>query len=190
MLNSYYTEKLLGLQEVSIKKICETKEIFEIFIEQPRKQCVCPACGKVELFEAKGAAVPPPDDRSAPLAYETAEDGIVCPQCGKHHDPQDDACPLCGLPLCVPHRSAPAPLSPCGAAHIRPPPTCGYSPAAFSSAPQADGATRHCPAALPSTSSRQRTRRRSLPAPSDPARRQGTSCARPVYMRRSSCSIP
>ena len=47
MLNSYYTEKLLGLQEVSIKKICETKEIFEIFIEQPRKQCVCPACGKV-----------------------------------------------------------------------------------------------------------------------------------------------
>ena len=45
MLNSYYTEKLLGLQEVSIKKICETKEIFEIFIEQPRKQCVCPACG-------------------------------------------------------------------------------------------------------------------------------------------------
>ena len=47
MLNSYYTEKLLGLQEVSIKKICETKEIFEIFIEQPQKQCVCPACGKV-----------------------------------------------------------------------------------------------------------------------------------------------
>mgnify|MGYP001040181123 CR=1 FL=1 len=29
MLNSYYTEKLLGLQEVSIKKIYETKEIFE-----------------------------------------------------------------------------------------------------------------------------------------------------------------
>lgn len=59
----------------------------------------CPACGKMELFEAKGAAPPPlRDGETAPLAYETAEDGIVCPQCGKHHDPQDDACPLCGLP--------------------------------------------------------------------------------------------
>lgn len=47
MLNSYYTEKLLGLQEVSIKKVNDTKENYEIFIGQPRKQCVCPACGKV-----------------------------------------------------------------------------------------------------------------------------------------------
>ena len=47
MLNSYYTEKLLGLQEVSIKKVNDTKENYEIFIEQPRKQCVCPVCGKL-----------------------------------------------------------------------------------------------------------------------------------------------
>ena len=40
MLNSYYTEKLLGLQEVSIKKVNDTKENYEIFIEQPRKQCL------------------------------------------------------------------------------------------------------------------------------------------------------
>lgn len=47
MPNAYYTEKLLGLQEVSIKKVNDTKENYEIFIEQPRKQCVCPACGKL-----------------------------------------------------------------------------------------------------------------------------------------------
>ena len=47
MPNSYYTEKLLGLQEVSIKKINNTKENHEIFIEQPRKQCVCPVSGNL-----------------------------------------------------------------------------------------------------------------------------------------------
>ena len=49
MPDSYYTYtgRLLGLQEVSIKKVNDMKEDYEIFIEQPRKQCVCPACGKV-----------------------------------------------------------------------------------------------------------------------------------------------
>ena len=47
MLNTYYTEKLLGLQEVSIKKVCEAEENYEIFIEQPRKVCQCPACGRM-----------------------------------------------------------------------------------------------------------------------------------------------
>ena len=47
MPDSYYTEKLLGVQEASIKKVNDMKEDYEIFIEQPRKQCVCPACGNV-----------------------------------------------------------------------------------------------------------------------------------------------
>ena len=96
---------------------------------------------------------------------------------------------LFALPRRAPHQSAPVPPSPYDAAHTQPPPTCGYSPAAFFSAPQAGGAVPHCPAVLPSTSLRQQTRRCAPPL-SDPARRQGTSCARPVYMRRSSCSIP
>ena len=37
MLNSYYTEKLLGLQGVEIKNIAENEEKYEISIEQPRK---------------------------------------------------------------------------------------------------------------------------------------------------------
>lgn len=45
MLNSYYTEKLLGLQGVEIKNITESQEKYEIAIEQPRKTCVCPCCG-------------------------------------------------------------------------------------------------------------------------------------------------
>ena len=30
MLNSYYTEKLLGLQEIEVKNISENEEAFEI----------------------------------------------------------------------------------------------------------------------------------------------------------------
>ena len=46
MLNLYYTEKLLRLQKVEVKKIRENEKRFEIGIEQPRKQCVCPRCGQ------------------------------------------------------------------------------------------------------------------------------------------------
>lgn len=46
MLNSYYTEKLLGLQEVEVKKIEEIENRIEIEIEQARKICVCPKCGE------------------------------------------------------------------------------------------------------------------------------------------------
>ena len=46
MLNSYYTEKLLGLQGVEVKNIQEKEENFEISIEQPRKTCTCPHCGE------------------------------------------------------------------------------------------------------------------------------------------------
>jgi transposase len=45
MLNTNYTEKLLGLQEVKVKKIWEDENNFEIEVEQPRKMCVCPSCG-------------------------------------------------------------------------------------------------------------------------------------------------
>ena len=45
MLNSYYSEKLLGLQGVEIKSIKENEEKYEIAIEQPRKTCICPCCG-------------------------------------------------------------------------------------------------------------------------------------------------
>ncbi len=40
MLNSYYTEKLLGLQMIEIKNITKIEEKYEITIEQPRKVCV------------------------------------------------------------------------------------------------------------------------------------------------------
>ena len=46
MLNSYYTEKLLGLQEVEVKNIIDKEESYEIEIEYPRKVCICPCCGE------------------------------------------------------------------------------------------------------------------------------------------------
>ena len=47
MLNLYYTEKLLGFQGVELKNILENEESFEISIEQPRKECICPCCGEL-----------------------------------------------------------------------------------------------------------------------------------------------
>ena len=47
MLNSYYTEKLLGIQGVEVKNIQEKEESYEISIEQPRKMCACTRCGKI-----------------------------------------------------------------------------------------------------------------------------------------------
>ena len=46
MLCSYFTEKLLGLQDVNIKNIDENEKSLYIEIEQPRKESVCPVCGK------------------------------------------------------------------------------------------------------------------------------------------------
>ncbi len=46
MLNSYYTEKLLGMQGVEVKNIQEKEGSYEISIEQLRKKCTCANCGE------------------------------------------------------------------------------------------------------------------------------------------------
>lgn len=46
MLCSNFNEKLLGLQGVEIKNIKENEEQMWIDIEMPRKECVCPRCGR------------------------------------------------------------------------------------------------------------------------------------------------
>ncbi len=46
MLNSYYTEKILGLQGAEIKKMEETEEKISISLEMKRKVHLCPACGQ------------------------------------------------------------------------------------------------------------------------------------------------
>lgn len=47
MLNSYYTKELAKLQEVTVKKIEERENIYEIHIEKSRKKHKCPCCGRV-----------------------------------------------------------------------------------------------------------------------------------------------
>ena len=46
MLNLDYTGKILGMQEVEIKNVRENENYIEIAIELPRKNCICPSCGK------------------------------------------------------------------------------------------------------------------------------------------------
>lgn len=46
MLKSYYTEKIIGLQDIEIKKIEETPKKIEISLELKRRTHICPNCGK------------------------------------------------------------------------------------------------------------------------------------------------
>ena len=47
MLYNHYNEKILGIQEVNIKKVEEKEDKYEITLEKPRKKCVCPVCGRM-----------------------------------------------------------------------------------------------------------------------------------------------
>lgn len=46
MLCSHFNEKLLGIQEVEVKNIEENQGKTTIEIELPRKECICPLCGR------------------------------------------------------------------------------------------------------------------------------------------------
>lgn len=46
MLNTYFTEKMLGLQGVIVKNIKENEKEMYIDIEKPRETCTCPNCGE------------------------------------------------------------------------------------------------------------------------------------------------
>lgn len=46
MLKEYYTEKLVGLQGVTVKKITEAEEKIEIAVEMKRQMQECPQCGQ------------------------------------------------------------------------------------------------------------------------------------------------
>ena len=50
MLNSYYIEKLLGLQRVVVKNIQDKEENFEISIEQPRKTLISKGLGSIIIL--------------------------------------------------------------------------------------------------------------------------------------------
>ncbi len=45
MLYNHYTEKIIGIQDIIIKKVEEKEDKYEIMVEKPRKECVCPDCG-------------------------------------------------------------------------------------------------------------------------------------------------
>ena len=50
MLNSYYIEKLLGLQRGSGKKYSRKRRKFEISIEQPRKTLISKGLGSIIIL--------------------------------------------------------------------------------------------------------------------------------------------
>lgn len=47
MLKEYYTEKLLGLHGVTVKKITETEEKIEIEVEMKRRMQECSQCCQI-----------------------------------------------------------------------------------------------------------------------------------------------
>jgi len=44
MLNSYYTENIIGLQDVIVKEIVETEEVVKIILEEELQESECPCC--------------------------------------------------------------------------------------------------------------------------------------------------
>ena len=46
MLYSHFTEKLLGLKDITIKNVEDNEEKTEIFLEKPVKSHICPNCGE------------------------------------------------------------------------------------------------------------------------------------------------
>lgn len=84
MLNSYYSEKMLGLQGVEVKKIEEDEKSLRIFIEQPRGNCVCPACGTVtdKIHDYRTQKVKDLSSFGKPVLLILRKRRYICP-CGK-----------------------------------------------------------------------------------------------------------
>lgn len=80
-----YSEKLLGLQEVIVKKIEENEEKIQIDIEMPRKECKCPVCGnrtdKIHDYRLQLVDDLPAFGKNVRLRFRKRR--YVCNSCGK-----------------------------------------------------------------------------------------------------------
>lgn len=92
MLYNHFTEKLLNLQGVIIKKVENIKNINHIYIEMPGTEHVCPVCGEktkyIHDYRCRTIKDLPAFDQEVILFYRQRR--YICKQCGKRfseHNP-------------------------------------------------------------------------------------------------------
>lgn len=85
MLYNHFTEKLLNLQEVTVKKVEKIENINHIYIEVPVKEHICPVCGEktkyIHDYRYRAIKDLPSFDTDAVLFYRQRR--YVCHNCGK-----------------------------------------------------------------------------------------------------------
>lgn len=85
MLALNYTQSLLNLQEVIVKKVITSKESFVIDIEMPKKPHTCPCCSSRTSFVHDYRYQPVKDIPAfgMKIILNYRKRRYVCPQCGK-----------------------------------------------------------------------------------------------------------
>ena len=85
MLYSHFTEELLNLQEVIVKKIEILENITHIHIEMPVKEHICPVCGEktkyIHDYRCRTIKDLPAFDKAVTLFYRQRR--YCCHNCGK-----------------------------------------------------------------------------------------------------------
>ena len=85
MLTLNYTQSLLNLQEVIVKKVITTKESTVIDIEMPKKPHICPCCSCLTSFVHDYRYQPVKDIPAfgVKIILNYRKRRYVCPHCGK-----------------------------------------------------------------------------------------------------------
>ena len=85
MLNLNYTQYILNLQEVIVKKVISAKESTVIDIEMPQKPHTCPCCSGLTSFVHDYRYQPVKDIPAfgAKIILNYRKRRYVCPHCGK-----------------------------------------------------------------------------------------------------------
>ena len=93
MLALNYTQSLLNLQEVIVKKVITTKESTVIDIEMPKKPHICPCCSCLTSFVHDYRYQPVKDIPAfgAKIILNYRKRRYVCPHCGMVLDRDQNA---------------------------------------------------------------------------------------------------
>jgi len=85
MLYSYYTQKLLGLEEVLIKKVFNNTKTLSIMIELPRKIHICPCCQNKtdKIHDYRNQVIKDIPAFGKPTILILRKRRYICPDCGK-----------------------------------------------------------------------------------------------------------
>ena len=85
MLYDYYTQKLLGLEEVLIKKVFNNTKTLSIMIELPRKNHICPCCQNKtdKVHDYRNQVIKDIPAFGKPTVLILRKRRYICADCGK-----------------------------------------------------------------------------------------------------------